>query len=244
MTILNNLGVAQSVLGNADESVAALTKALPLTEGEALAAERARVLHNLGRTYLNLGELERGSVFASQALELRQAKPDRDRRGLLTSLLLVGDLSREAGDAHKALKLHIQALDLVRSPQEQIRVLFAIGKDQMAAGEVSTALDTYQRALKLDLPEDWPVRVSVSGAYGYALSRSGKAEGRAVLLKPPRLTKQPTTMSLQHRTTMCSRRKSGVQVSWMRHSVRSARRSYSSVHSASVRSTPTCARLT
>src|SRR6185295_14269242 len=30
VTILNNLGVAQSILGNADESVAALTKALPL----------------------------------------------------------------------------------------------------------------------------------------------------------------------------------------------------------------------
>ena len=183
VTILNNLGVAQSILGNADESVAALTKALPLTEGSTLSVERARVLHNLGRTYLNLGEQERGSVFAGQALELRQADPDRDRRGLLTSLLLVGELSRDAGDTQKALKLHIQALDQVRSPQEQIRVLFAIGKDQMAAGEIGAALDTYQRALKLDLPADWPVRVSVSGAFGYALSRSGKAEGRRLLLK-------------------------------------------------------------
>ena len=186
VTVLNNLGVAQSVLGNADESIGALTKALPLTEGSTLTVERARVLHNLGRTYLNLGEQERGSVFAGQALELRQANPDRDRRGLLTSLLLVGDLSRDAGDSQKALKLHIQALDHVRSPQEQIRVLFAIGRDQMAAGSVGAALDTYQRALKLDLPEDWPVRVSVSGAYGYALSRSGRPEGRALLLKAAR----------------------------------------------------------
>ena len=186
VTILNNLGVAQSVLGNADESVATLTKALPLTEGSTLSNERARVLHNLGRTYLNLGEEERGSVFANQALELRQAAPGPDRRGLLTSLLLVGELSRDAGDTQRALKLHFQALDQVRSPQEQIRVLFAIGKDQMAAGSIGAALDTYQRALKLDLPGDWPVRVSVTGAYGYALSRSGKAEGRELLLKAAR----------------------------------------------------------
>lgn len=183
VTVLNNLGLAQSVLGNTDEAITTLLRALPLTQADTQVSERSRVYHNLGRTYLNLGDEERGRTFAEQALKLRQSAAGQDRRGLLTSLLRVGDLYREEGDTQRALKLHLQALDSASSPQENIRVLLAVGQDQMAAGTAAAAITTYERALKLDLPTDWPARTSVTGAYGYALSRSGRKEGRALLLK-------------------------------------------------------------
>jgi CHAT domain-containing protein/Flp pilus assembly protein TadD len=181
VAILNNLGSAQYVVGNTDDALNVLSTALSLTAEDAIPADRARTLHALGRTYLIVGDTERGAVFLEQALELRRTLGDTDRRGLLISLLRNGDLQRERGFAADALKLHLQALDYALSPQEKTRVLLAAGLDQMARGNVDGAIDMYRRALEFDLPSDWPARVSVSGAYGYALMRKGDPQGRALL---------------------------------------------------------------
>lgn len=181
VAILNNLGTAQYAVGNTDEALSVLTTALSLTSGDAIPADRARTLHALGKTYLTVGDAERGAVFLEQALNLRRTLGETDRRGLLISLLRTGDMQRERGSVAGALKLHLQALDYALSPQEKTQVLLAAGLDQMALGDISAAIDTYQRSLQLELPEDWPARVSVRGAYGYALMRKGDPEGRALL---------------------------------------------------------------
>lgn len=186
LAILVNLAVAQYALGHTGEALQNLLTALPLTEGPAELSDRARTLHFLGRTYLTLGERERAEVFLVQALELQQSDPVRDRQGLLTSLIINGDLHRDDGAIQRSLRLHLQALDHAVAADEKASVLLAIGKDHMAAGSVSAAIDTYQRALKLDLPDDSPKRISVTAAHGYALSRQGAAEGRALLLKAAR----------------------------------------------------------
>jgi CHAT domain-containing protein len=183
LAILNNLAVAQYALGHTDDALKSLVAALSLTESSAQAGDRARTLDSLGRIYLTLGERERGGVYMQQALDLRQSKAIQDRQGLLTSLVGVADLKRETGAPQRALKLHMQALDQAVSPQEKARVLLAIGQDQMAMGSVQTAVDTFARAFKLDLPEQSRVRYMLMGAYGYARSRNGDAEGRALLLK-------------------------------------------------------------
>jgi CHAT domain-containing protein/Flp pilus assembly protein TadD len=183
LAILNNLGTAQYVVGNTDGALNVLATALSLTSEDADPAERARTLHSLGRTYLMVGDIERGAVFLEQALELRRTLPERDRRGLLNSLIRYGDLQREQGAAQDALKLHLEALDYALSPQEKTGVLLAVGLDHMARGETTTAVAVYRRALALDLPEGWPARVSVKGALGHALMRRGDPEGRTLLTK-------------------------------------------------------------
>ena len=183
LAILNNLAIAQYVLGQTDDALKSLLAALPLTESRTTAGDRARTLHSLGRIYLILGEQERGEVFLGQALDLRQSKTLQDRQGLLDSLVAIADLKRDTGDPQRALKLHMQALDQAVSPQEKARVLLAIGQDQMAAGSVSAAVDTFARALKLDLPKQSTARYRLMGAYGYARSRDGDPDGRALLLQ-------------------------------------------------------------
>lgn len=182
LAVLNNLALAQYALGQTDDALRSLLTALPLTESSSEAADRARTLHELGKNYVTLGEQERGEVFLRQALEMRQSKAFQDRQGLLASLIAVADLDREAVP-QRALKLHMQALDQAVSPQEKARVLLAIGQDQMATGSVSAAVDTFGRGLKLDLPEQSTVRYMLVGAYGYARSRNGDGDGRALLLK-------------------------------------------------------------
>ena len=182
LAILINLAVAQYALGRTDEALESLLTALPLTEDSAGLADRARTWYQLGRLYLTLGD-ERGEVFLQQALELRQSKAVQDRQGLLTSLVINGDVSREKGATQQALKLHTQALNQAVSPLEKARVLLAVGQDQMAAGSTGAALETYQRALKLELPEQARTRLMLTGAYGYARSRQGDAAGRELLLK-------------------------------------------------------------
>ena len=183
LAVLNNLAVVQHALGRTDEALASLLAALPLTEGSTELADRARTWDQLGRVYLTLGEEERGEVFLQQALELRQSKAVQDRQGLLTSLVVNGDVSREKGAIQPALKLHTQALDQAVSPFEKARVLRAIGEDQLAMGSVGAAVETYQRGLKLDLPEQSTTRLMLMGASGYARSRQGDAAGRELLLK-------------------------------------------------------------
>jgi len=186
IAIANNLAVAQYALGESDEALKSLLAILPLTEASTEAADRARTWHLLGRIYVTLGERERGAVFLQQALDLRQSKAVQDRQGLLASLAEIADLKRDSGDPQLALKLHLQALDHAVSPPEKARVLLGVGQDQIAAGSMRAAADTLARALKLDLPAQSTVRYQLSGAYGYALSRSGDAAGRDLLLRAAR----------------------------------------------------------
>lgn len=187
VAILNNLGTVQYVLGNTDQALATLSEGLRLTGDGTLNSHRARTLHALGRTYLIIGEHERGAVYLEQALELRRAAASQDRRGLLISLIRNGDFHREQGESKRALELHLQALDQVVSAEERTRVLLAVGLDQMATGSTPAAVETLARALKLELPEDWPVRASVTGAYGYALLQEGNRDGRALLERAARI---------------------------------------------------------
>lgn len=187
VAILNNLGTMHYVLGNADQALKVLSEALQLTEDGANVSGRARTLHALGRTYLILGDQDRAAVYLEQALELRRSAASQDRRGLLISLVRNGDLYRDQGEVKRALELHLQALDHVVSPEERTRVLLALGLDHMAAGSTDAAIDTYERALKLELPDDWPVRTSVTGAYGYALALTGNPTGRGHLERAAKL---------------------------------------------------------
>ena len=187
MSVLLNLGSAQYVLGDFERALQSFITALQLSEEKAFVAEQARSLHGLGLVYLAIGERERASVFLERALALRRPIAKQDPRGLQTSLLWVGDLKRESGDIRAALDLHVEALDSALTVTDQVRTLYSIGRDHEARDDSAAAMQAYESALKLDLPEDWPIRVSVLGAYGRAMLHAGDAAGRDFAMKAARL---------------------------------------------------------
>ncbi len=182
VSLLNNLAIAYFASGRFDDALHALLTALPLTQGDVDPSHRARTLHGLGRVYLIVGDVDRASVFLRQALELRRLESTHDRRGLLTSLIRNGDLDRELGNAASGTKLHLEALEHATSPSEQARVLLAIGTDQILNGSPALAIGTFDRALALDLSDEWPIKTSLQSALGQARMLSGDASGRQLLL--------------------------------------------------------------
>lgn len=182
VSLLNNLAIAYYAGGRFDDALQALLTALPLTQGEVDPSHRARTLHGLGRVYLIVGNIDRAGVFLRQALELRRLESTHDRRGLLTSLISNGDLDRELGKAASGTKLHLEALEHAITPAEQARVLLAIGTDQILDGSPAQAIGTFDRALALDLSDEWPIKTSLQSALGQARMLSGDASGRELLL--------------------------------------------------------------
>lgn len=187
MSVLLNLGNAQYVMGDFERALHSFMTALQLSEEKSFVAEQARSLHGLGLVYLAIGERERAEVFLERALTLRRSIAKQDPRGLQTSRLWVGDLKRENGDVREALALHVEALDNALTVTQKARALYSIGRDHESQDDPAAAMQAYTSALKLELPEDWPVRVSVLGSYGRAMLHSGDSTGREYVLKAARL---------------------------------------------------------
>jgi CHAT domain-containing protein len=187
LSVLLNLGHAQYVMGDYEQALHSFVRAFEMSGDRAFTPEQARSLHGLGQVYLAIGERERAATFLEQALELRRGIVKQDPRGLQTSRMWVGDLKRENGDVRGALDLHLEALDNSLTVTEKARALYSIGRDHEAGAALPAAIQAYESALKLELPQDWPIRVSVMGAYGRAKLRSGDVEGRNLCLKAAQL---------------------------------------------------------
>ena len=187
VAVLINLATPQYVMGQFEGALRSLTTALEISEERGFAAEQARSLHNLGMVYLVIGDRDRAQVFLERALELRRPLASQDPRGLQTSLIRVGDLRRERDDIRGALSLHAQALEAALSPWQKARALYAIGRDHEQNGARSAAAQAYRSALELDVPQDFPVRVALMGAYGAAQMRDGDDAGRALVERAAQL---------------------------------------------------------
>jgi CHAT domain-containing protein len=187
VAVLINLATAQYVMGQFEGALRSLTTALEISEERGFAAEQARSLHSLGMVYLVIGDRDRAQVFVERALELRRPLASQDPRGLQTSLIRVGDLRRERDDIRGALSLHAQALEAALSPWQKARALYAIGRDHEQNGALAAAAQAYKNGLDLDVPQDFPVRVALVGAYGAVQMRNGDDAGRALVQRAAQL---------------------------------------------------------
>jgi tetratricopeptide (TPR) repeat protein len=187
VAVLINLATAQYVLSQFEGALRSLTTALEISQERGFATEQARSLHSLGMVYLVIGDRDRAQVFLERALELRRPLASQDPRGLQTSLIRVGDLRRERDDISGALTLHVQALEAALSPWQKARALYAIGRDHERNGALAAAAQSYKRGLDLDVPQDFPVRVALLGAYGAVQMRNGDDAGRALVERAARL---------------------------------------------------------
>jgi tetratricopeptide (TPR) repeat protein len=190
VAVLINLATAQYVMGQFEGALRSLTSALEISEQRGFTTEQARSLHSLGMVYLVIGDRDRAQVFLERALELRRPLASQDPRGLQTSLIRVGDLRRERDDIRGALSLHGQALEAALSPPQKARALYAIGRDHEQNGAFAAAAQAYKRGLDLDVPQDFPVRVVLMGAYGAVQLRNGDDSGRVLVERAAQMHEQ------------------------------------------------------
>jgi CHAT domain-containing protein len=177
-TINSNLGLGRLVVGDYDGALRNFSAALVIARERGSPLHTGNALFGLGRSYLLVGDRDRAAEFLGQSLAVRDAAPDRDRRGLMGSLVQIGNLKRESGDPAGALRAHTRALELAVSPVERVTVLYAVGQDQLAAGTPASAEETLARALQIDMPPDRASRNQVVAAQGLAQMRRGKSSGR------------------------------------------------------------------
>jgi len=194
VTLLLNSATAQYAIGEYDRALQSYFDAQNFCARYGFTSEQARSLFGLGNVYLTLGERVRGEQFLDQALTLRRRIGDP--RGLQASLLKGGDVKREDGDVRGALKMHLEALDRALTVTQKARAFHSIGLDHEAGNAFPAAMAAFDSALKLDLPPDWPVRVSVLGAYGRTKMQAGDATGRDMVLQAAQLHKKRGDLDL------------------------------------------------
>jgi CHAT domain-containing protein len=114
-------------------------------------AGQANTLSNLGRTYYDLGELNKALEFWNRELLLRQALGNPvDQGNVLGS---IASVYTRLGDRPKALEYFTQSLEKIRAGGDKINeglVLTNIGNTYFGVGEVRKALEYYQQALPLE----------------------------------------------------------------------------------------------
>lgn len=143
--ILDNLADAYAVLGNFEEALLMYREAAELFEVLGDRLGKARALSGTGLTYGRLDNWGTALEFFEQALALQQGPAEN--RALVKTHVIIGNAHRKLGQPIEALKVHNQALQLAKLPAEKADALIELGRDYAASGNVTGALDQFERAL-------------------------------------------------------------------------------------------------
>ncbi|MBX3703937.1 MAG: CHAT domain-containing protein [Steroidobacteraceae bacterium] len=147
---LHNSALPLRVLGRFDEAIARYHEAADILNRLGDRDGEARSLHSLGILMMNIGETERARELLRTAVGLRTETGARREQAI--GLINLADLERAAGRHREALDLDLRALDLSVSPPELSRVLPALVRDHLAAGDHAAARSRLDALLKLGLP--------------------------------------------------------------------------------------------
>lgn len=129
---LDNLGISQLMLGNAEQSLQAFSSALAIQREIEDLQGSGRSLRGIGRTYYALGELELAKTYLQQALPVaRETNDGRNQEGIFRDL---GNIAYLEQDYAAALELHRQALDIVNSASDRAYLELLVAKDLIALG--------------------------------------------------------------------------------------------------------------
>lgn len=141
--ILNNLALANSILGDSETAMDLYGRSYELAIELGEASEQARALHGLGAAYVRAGQPERARSLFEQALELRKRG-----RARVTTLIALGNLLRDEGEVARATALHGEARELATLPLDRAKALVAVGRDMDASGDPGGALTTLAGAAR------------------------------------------------------------------------------------------------
>jgi tetratricopeptide (TPR) repeat protein len=154
MSILLNLGIAYSLLGQNDEALTSYGAVLELAKevgGEDALAGEASTLGNIGIICKDKGDLDNALKHFQDALKI-----DREigyRQGEANQLGNIGNVCKDKGDLDNALKHFQDALKIQREVgyrQGEASTLGNIGIIYSDRGDLDNALKHHQEALKID----------------------------------------------------------------------------------------------
>jgi tetratricopeptide (TPR) repeat protein len=110
--------------------------------------DEGQMLHTVGRTYLNLGQLDSALTYYGRALAIRRDIHDRGGEG--STLGAIGNVRREQGRPDSALHYYQQALEILRAVSNRSAegaTLTNIGSVYGDLGRPNSALRYYRQAL-------------------------------------------------------------------------------------------------
>jgi tetratricopeptide (TPR) repeat protein len=148
-TLLNNIGLVYSDLGEQQQALEYYEQALPLRQVGDKGGEAA-TLTNIGSVYSNLGDKQRALKYYEQALSLRRQVGDKG--GEAATLSNIGVVYSDLGGKQRALKYYEQALPLrqqVGDKRGEAVTLSNIGGVYSDLGEQQRALEYFAQALPL-----------------------------------------------------------------------------------------------
>jgi tetratricopeptide (TPR) repeat protein len=148
---LHNSALPLRVLGRFDEAMERYLEAGSMLRSLGDRDGEARALHGLGTTLKYLGEPGRARDFLRAAAQIRNESGASRERAI--TLIVLGQIEREAGNPAAALALHREASGLVDAPRDRARVHLAIAQDFIATEELSKARGELETILRLELPE-------------------------------------------------------------------------------------------
>ena len=151
LSILNNLGLVYSALGEKLQALDYYNQALPLSRAVGDRAGEATTLNNIGRVYAALGEKPQALDYFNQALPLWRAVGDR--AGEATTLNNIGSVYSALGDKPQALDYYNQALPLRRAVGDrwgESITRFNLGIIYVQLGELAKAQEQLEIVVALD----------------------------------------------------------------------------------------------
>jgi CHAT domain-containing protein/Tfp pilus assembly protein PilF len=164
-SVLNNIGMVYSDLGEKKKALEFYEQALPIWRAFVDRTGEATTISNIGVMYSDLGEKKKALDYYEQALPIWRAIVDR--RGEAVTLNNLGQAYSDLGEKKKALDYYEQALPVLRAVgdrADEATTLANIGTVYSDLGEKRKALEYFEQAL--------PIRRAVGDRTGEATTLS------------------------------------------------------------------------
>jgi CHAT domain-containing protein/tetratricopeptide (TPR) repeat protein len=143
----NILGIALRGLGRIQDALVSYRIAQELWQQAKEPAEEARVLSNRGELYMSLGMTDQALASFNQALPLLSLEEKRDVR----FWVLAGAAAalHEKLELPRAKSIYSSALDLARTPREQMVILARMSIVRRDEGDLPEAISLLEKSLQL-----------------------------------------------------------------------------------------------
>lgn len=142
---LDNRARAHAGLGKYDLALRDFYTALTIHIENANTKGQGRSLSGIATTYRSLGELSEAREFYERSLVFRELA--NDRRGLVATLIQLGNVCRQLGNFRCALDAHAKAIRIAPNPIFRARGGIALAVDYLQQGKPEAALQRLEPAI-------------------------------------------------------------------------------------------------